>query len=93
MQSAEVLVGLGRTPYAGLGGATETDRIAIAQRRRADMASLGPIEQRYGVPRDILLAVWAMESGFECTTLRIISVGLCPPPRTRNVNTRHEHGT
>ncbi|MDB5453786.1 MAG: peptidoglycan-binding protein, partial [Caulobacteraceae bacterium] len=45
-------------------GVVTADRIAIAQRRRADMASLGPIEQRYGVPRDILLAIWAMESGF-----------------------------
>ncbi len=45
-------------------GVVSADRIAIGQKRRADLAALGAIESRYGVPRDILLAVWAMESGF-----------------------------
>lgn len=45
-------------------GAVSADRIAGGQRRRAELAFLPDIEQRYGVPRDILLAVWAMESNF-----------------------------
>ena len=40
------------------------DRVATGQRRRAEMPDLGPIEDRFGVPREILLGVWAMESGF-----------------------------
>lgn len=45
-------------------GVIGPDRVAAGQRRRADVAALGPIEERFGVPREILLAVWAMESGF-----------------------------
>jgi len=45
-------------------GVVTADRLAIGQRRRADVAAFGAIEQRYGVPRDILIAIWAMESGF-----------------------------
>ena len=45
-------------------GVISNDRIAIGRRRRADLPFLGAVEQRYGVPRDILIAVWAMESGF-----------------------------
>ena len=41
-----------------------TDRVAIGQRRHADVAEFPAIETRYGVPRDILLGVWALESGF-----------------------------
>ena len=37
---------------------------AIGKRRRASLAEFAAIEQRYGVPRDILLGVWALESGF-----------------------------
>jgi lytic murein transglycosylase len=32
--------------------------------RRLDLPDLAAIERRYGVPREILLAVWAMESSF-----------------------------
>ena len=45
-------------------GVVGPDRTAIGQRKRAEMPELGPIEQRFGVPREILLGVWAMESGF-----------------------------
>lgn len=40
------------------------DRLAIGQRRRADVAAFPDIETRFGVPRDVLLGVWALESGF-----------------------------
>ncbi|WP_293906366.1 lytic murein transglycosylase [Phenylobacterium sp.] len=39
-------------------------RVEIGQRKRAAMPELGAIEDRFGVPREILLGVWAMESGF-----------------------------
>lgn len=45
-------------------GTVSDDRIARGQRYRADLPFWGGIEQRFGVPRDILIAVWAMESGF-----------------------------
>jgi lytic murein transglycosylase len=45
-------------------GVVTQDRAAIGQARRLDLAFLPAIEQKYGVPREILLAVWAMESGF-----------------------------
>lgn len=47
-----------------LKGVVTADRVAIGQRRRADMPELAVIEAKYGVPRDILLGVWALESGF-----------------------------
>ena len=49
---------------AYVNGVVGPDRVAGGQRRRAEMPSLGPIEDRFGVPREILLGVWAMESGF-----------------------------
>ncbi|WP_091737038.1 lytic murein transglycosylase [Phenylobacterium immobile] len=45
-------------------GVTSADRIAIGQRKRFETAGLADIEQRYGVPRDVLVGIWAMESGF-----------------------------
>jgi membrane-bound lytic murein transglycosylase B len=45
-------------------GVATADRVAIGQQRRADLAFLPAIEQRYGTPREVLLAIWAMESGF-----------------------------
>jgi membrane-bound lytic murein transglycosylase B len=39
-------------------------RIAKGRQLRASIPQLPDIEQTYGVPRDILLAVWAMESAF-----------------------------
>jgi lytic murein transglycosylase len=45
-------------------GVVTQDRALIGQQRRLDLAFLPDIEQEYGVPREILLAVWALESGF-----------------------------
>lgn len=45
-------------------GVISDDRIAVGRAKREQLAFLPAIEQRYGVPRDILLAVWAMESAF-----------------------------
>jgi lytic murein transglycosylase len=44
--------------------AVTDDRIAGGRRRRGELTFLPGIEARYGVPRDILIGVWAMESGF-----------------------------
>ncbi len=49
---------------AYLAGVVTTDRIVIGRRRAAQLPALSAIEQRFGVPRDILLGVWALESGF-----------------------------
>jgi len=45
-------------------GVISDDRVAVGRAKRQDLPFLAGIEQRYGVPRDILLAVWAMESAF-----------------------------
>jgi membrane-bound lytic murein transglycosylase B len=45
-------------------GAVTEARLAMAQRRRAGLPHLADIEQRYGVPSEILISIWAMESGF-----------------------------
>ena len=45
-------------------GVISDDRVAMGRRERAELAFLPEVERRYGVPRDILLAVWAMESAF-----------------------------
>jgi lytic murein transglycosylase len=45
-------------------GVIGPDRVATGQRQRTQLPELGPIEDRFGVPREILLGVWAMESGF-----------------------------
>lgn len=45
-------------------GVVSADRIARGQRYRDDLPFWPGIEQRFGVPRDILIAVWAMESAF-----------------------------
>jgi lytic murein transglycosylase len=47
-----------------LKGVVTPDRAAIGQQRRLDLAFLPDIEQKYGVPREVLLGVWALESGF-----------------------------
>lgn len=39
-------------------------RIANGRRKRDAIAQLPGIERTYGVPRDVLIAVWAMESDF-----------------------------
>ncbi len=45
-------------------GVTNEGRIAIGRARRGTVTAFGAIEQTYGVPRDILMGIWAMESGF-----------------------------
>ena len=45
-------------------GVVTDGRAAIGQRKRETVPDLALIEARYGVPRDILLGVWAMETGF-----------------------------
>ena len=45
-------------------GVISDDRVAVGRDKRETLAFLPGIESRYGVPRDILLAVWAMESAF-----------------------------
>jgi lytic murein transglycosylase len=45
-------------------GAVTDPRAARGQARAAAIPQLGAIEQRFGVPREILLGVWGMESGF-----------------------------
>jgi lytic murein transglycosylase len=38
--------------------------VATGERKRADIPQLADIEQRFGVPREILLAIWSRESAF-----------------------------
>ncbi|CAN5513226.1 lytic murein transglycosylase [soil metagenome] len=45
-------------------GVISDDRVAVGRDKRDTLTFLPGIESRYGVPRDILLAVWAMESAF-----------------------------
>lgn len=45
-------------------GVISDDRIARGQRYRNELPFWGSVEQQYGVPREILIAVWAMESAF-----------------------------
>jgi lytic murein transglycosylase len=45
-------------------GVVGPDRVAVGQTERRELTFLPDIEARYGVPREILLAVWAMESAF-----------------------------
>ncbi|MFT4254774.1 MAG: lytic murein transglycosylase, partial [Caulobacter sp.] len=45
-------------------GVISDDRVALGRAKRDQLAFLPTVESRYGVPRDILLAVWAMESAF-----------------------------
>jgi lytic murein transglycosylase len=45
-------------------GAIGPERVAIGRAKRTAIPAFADIEKTYGVPRDILIAVWAMESGF-----------------------------
>lgn len=45
-------------------GVTAGDRIPLGRRYRESLPYLSDIEQRYGAPRDIILAIWALESAF-----------------------------
>ena len=44
--------------------AMSADRIAIGRRKLQSVPGLAKIEQTWGVPGEILVAIWAMESGF-----------------------------
>jgi lytic murein transglycosylase len=45
-------------------GAVTEGRVAIGRNKRQSITAFSKIEATYGVPRDILIGVWAMESGF-----------------------------
>ncbi|HEY5105991.1 MAG TPA: lytic murein transglycosylase [Caulobacteraceae bacterium] len=45
-------------------GVVTDNRIAAGRIKRRSVPGLNGIERTYGVPRDILIGVWAMESGF-----------------------------
>jgi len=45
-------------------GAISDSRIATGRAKRETISQFPSIEQAYGVPRDVLVAVWAMESDF-----------------------------
>jgi lytic murein transglycosylase len=45
-------------------GVISDERVAVGRRKRAELAWLPKVEQRFGVPGEILIAIWAMESAF-----------------------------
>lgn len=45
-------------------GAVTEGSAGIGERKRNDVPQLSAIEQRFGVPREILIAIWARESGY-----------------------------
>jgi membrane-bound lytic murein transglycosylase B len=45
-------------------GTVSQKRIELGRDKRVSVAQFATIERTYGVPRDILIAVWAMESNF-----------------------------
>ena len=45
-------------------GTVSEDRVRQGRTFRETLSFLSPIEQRFGVPRDILISIWAMESNF-----------------------------
>ena len=49
---------------AYLAGAVSNGAVAAGVRRRGEIPQFDAIEQRFGVPREILLAIWSRESGF-----------------------------
>ncbi|MDP2214271.1 lytic murein transglycosylase [Phenylobacterium sp.] len=53
-----------RPVSAYINGVVTDDRIAIGRRRRDALPALAQIESRFGVPRDVLVAIWGLESGF-----------------------------
>ena len=48
-------------------GAVNEDRIRTGARKRNETAALAEIEMRYGVPSELLVAIWGMESAFGVT--------------------------
>ena len=53
-----------RTVGEYVNGAVTDSSAAIGAKKGAAITQLGAIEKTYGVPREVLLAVWAMESGY-----------------------------
>lgn len=49
-------------------GAISDARIAKGRGYYSSLAVLGPIERQYGVPREVLLGIWAMETSFGAVT-------------------------
>ncbi|MFL5296832.1 MAG: lytic murein transglycosylase [Phenylobacterium sp.] len=49
---------------AYIAGAVTPGTVSGGERRRAEVPRLADIEQRFGVPREILIAIWSRESGF-----------------------------
>ncbi|HYG27028.1 MAG TPA: lytic murein transglycosylase [Caulobacteraceae bacterium] len=47
-----------------LKSAVSDARISEGRGYRDSLAFLGPLEQQYGVPREVVLAIWAMETNF-----------------------------
>jgi lytic murein transglycosylase len=47
-----------------IAGAVGSGPVGVGERKRAEIPQLDAIEQRFGVPREILLAIWSRESGF-----------------------------
>jgi lytic murein transglycosylase len=45
-------------------GVVSDTRVAIGEQKSGQVVQFGAIEQRYGVPREILEGIWGMESGF-----------------------------
>ncbi|HXV01526.1 MAG TPA: peptidoglycan-binding protein [Caulobacteraceae bacterium] len=45
-------------------GAISPQRVAAGRAKRSQLTAFSTIEQTYGAPRDILIGIWAMESGF-----------------------------
>ena len=45
-------------------GAVTPGRADIGVTRRAEVPQLAQIEQTYGVPREVLMGIWAMETGY-----------------------------
>ena len=45
-------------------GAVTEGRVATGRNKRQSIAAFPRMEATYGIPRDILIGVWAMESGF-----------------------------
>src|SRR5258708_25134657 len=45
-------------------GTIGPERVAIGRARRTSIAAFSEIERAYGVPRDVLIGIWAMESAF-----------------------------
>jgi membrane-bound lytic murein transglycosylase B len=45
-------------------GAVSAERVATARRKRSELTWLPRVEARFGVPGEVLIGIWAMESNF-----------------------------